>query len=121
MNSLNSVLVEGNLTADPEIQVLENGSKICTFTLASNRFFRKDDVQLSEVSFFSIEVWNRTADLCIKTLTKGRGVRVVGRLKQDRWEGPDGAYLSRVKIVGETVEFKRNFDKKPEEIQVQEP
>ena len=35
---------------------------MCKFTVACNRFFKK----------------------------KGRGVRAVGRLKQDRWTDPDG-------------------------------
>jgi single-strand DNA-binding protein len=33
-------------------------------------------------------------------------VRVVGRLKQDRWTGTDGKPRSAVKIVAEHVEFK---------------
>ena len=37
---------------------------------------------------------------------KGRGVRVVGRLKQDRCADPDGKQYSRVSIVAEHVEFK---------------
>ena len=117
MNSLNSVLVEGNLTADPEKKVLESGSIQCVFTVASNRYFIKDGEKKSEVSFFAVEVWNKTAELCLKTLSKGRGVRVVGRLKQDRWADKDGVSHSRVKIVGESVEFKTRFDKKPSEVE----
>jgi single-strand DNA-binding protein len=37
---------------------------------------------------------------------KGRVVRVVGRLKQDRWTGPEGQGRSRAEIVAEHVEFK---------------
>jgi single-strand DNA-binding protein len=33
-------------------------------------------------------------------------VRVVGRLKQDRWTGPEGQTRSKVSIVAEHVEFK---------------
>jgi single-strand DNA-binding protein len=41
-------------------------------------------------------------------LKKGRGVRVVGRLKQDRWTSPKGQPRSKVSIVAEHVEFKPN-------------
>jgi single-strand DNA-binding protein len=44
--------------------------------------------------------------VCGEYLKKGRGVRVVGRLKQDRWTDPDGKPHSRVEIVAEHVEFK---------------
>jgi len=121
MNSLNSVLIEGNLVRDPEKKELESGSKLCTFSVASNRFFNQDNEKKSEVSFFDVEVWNKTAELCLKTLSKGRGVRVVGRLKQERWADKEGHHHSRVKVVGENVEFKTKFDKKPSEVPKEEP
>lgn len=120
MNSLNSVLIEGNLVRDPEQKQLESGSQLCTFSVASNRYFNQDNEKKSEVSFFDVEVWNKTAELCAKTLSKGRGVRVVGRLKQDRWSDKDGRSHSKVKIVGENVEFKAKFDKKPSEVPAEE-
>ena len=38
-------------------------------------------------------------------------MRVVGRLKQDRWAGPEGQARSKVQIVAEHVEFKPQFKK----------
>lgn len=116
MNSLNSVLIEGNLTGEPETKELPSGTKVCTFTVASNRYYNQDNEKKSEVSFFDVEVWNRTAELCQKTLSKGRGVRVIGRMKQDRWVDRDGLNHSKIKIVGESVEFKTKFDVKPSEV-----
>lgn len=116
MNSLNSVLIEGNLVRDPEQRELENGAKVCNFSVATNRFFKQDNEKKSEVSFFDVEVWNKTAELCLKTLSKGRGVRVVGRLKQDRWSDKEGRPHAKIKVVGETVEFKTKFDKKPSDM-----
>ena len=116
VNSLNSVLIEGNLVRDPEFRELATGSKVCSFSVATNRFFRQDNEKKSEVSYFDIEVWNRTAEVCQKTLTKGRGVRVVGRLKQDRWSDADGKARSKVKVVGESIEFKTQLDKRPSDM-----
>ena len=120
MNSLNSVLIEGNLVRDPEKKELESGSKLCMFSVATNRYFNQDNEKKSEVSFFDVEVWNKTAEQCLKTLSKGRGVRVVGRLKQDRWADKEGRNHSKIKVVGESVEFKTKFDKKPNEVAVEE-
>jgi single-strand DNA-binding protein len=116
MNSLNSVLIEGNLVSDPEKKDLDSGAKLCTFTVATNRYFNQDNEKKSEVSFFDVEVWNKTAELCLKTLSKGRGVRVVGRLKQERWADKEGKNHSKVKVIGETVDFKTKFDKKPSDV-----
>jgi single-strand DNA-binding protein len=47
--------------------------------------------------------------VCGEYCKKGRGVRVVGRLKQDRWAGPEGQGRSKVSIVAEHVEFKQQL------------
>jgi single-strand DNA-binding protein len=107
MNSLNSILVEGNLTRDPVLATTPKGTSVCNFSVASNRFYRSDDELQKEVSYFDVEVWARLAERCAEELTKGRGVRVVGRLKQDRWQDKEGKPRSRVKIVAEHVEFRR--------------
>lgn len=114
MNNLNSILVEGNLTRDPVLSETPKGTPVCNFSLASNRFYRSEDELQKEVSFFDVEVWSRQGEICAGTLKKGRGVRVVGRLKQDRWSDDEGTAHSRVKIVAEHVEFKPEFKKRDE-------
>ena len=109
MNSLNSVLIEGNLTRDPEYSHTPKGTPVCNICVASNRYYRLDDEFQEEVSFFNVETWARLADACSDHLEKGRGVRVVGRLKQDRWQDQEGNPRSKVKIVAEHVEFKPVF------------
>lgn len=111
MNSLNSILMEGNLTKDPELKETAKGTKVCTFTVASNRYYKKNDEQQQEVSFFPVEVWAGLADSCNQYLKKGRGVRVVGRIKQDRWTDQDEKSHEKFKIVAEHVEFKPLFTK----------
>ena len=122
MNNLNSILIEGNLTRDPVLATTPKGTSVCNFSVASNRFYRQDTESKKEVSFFDVEVWARLANQCGEYLSKGRGVRVVGRLKQDRWTDNDGKNHSRVKIVGEHVEFRPNFTgAKSQEEELEEP
>ena len=111
MNNLNSILVEGNLVKDPELSYTSKGTAVCKFTVACNRAFKQDDQLQKEVSFFDVSTWTRLAEVCGEYLKKGRGVRVVGRLKQDRWTDTDGKPHSRVLIVAEHVEFKPQFKK----------
>lgn len=106
MNSLNSILLEGNLVRDPMSKVLPSGMPVCDFVVATNRTFRQNDVFEKETSFFDVEAWSKLGASCASNLAKGRGVRVVGRLKQDRWFDGEGKQRSRVKIVAEHVEFK---------------
>ncbi len=111
MNSLNSILLEGNLVRDPEKGKTVKGTPFCKFSIASNRYYKQEDTKVDEVSYFDIEVWSKLADNCHTNLEKGRGVRVVGRLKQDRWQDEEGKGRTRIKIVGEHVEFKPKFKK----------
>ena len=111
MNNLNSILIEGNLARDPMFRSTPKGTPVCTFSLASNRFFRQDSGLEKEVSFFEVETWAKLAEACNNLGRKGRGVRVVGRLKQDRWTGNDGKPRSRITIVAEHVEFRPEFRK----------
>ena len=111
MNNLNSILIEGNLVRDPLYRTTPKGTPLCTFTLASNRFFKQDSGLEKEVSFFDVESWAKLAENCYNLGRKGRGVRVVGRLKQDRWNGTDGKSHSKIAIVAEHVEFKPEFRK----------
>ena len=109
LNNLNSIIVEGNLVRDPVLKTIPNGHQVCSFSVASNRFYRQNDETEKEVSFFDVETWSRLAQTCAETLKKGRGVRVVGRLKQDRWEDTSGKTQAKIKIVAEHVEFKPVF------------
>lgn len=107
MNSLNSILVEGNLVRDPELKNTPKGTSVCTFTIASNRYYKVEDEYQQEVSFFDVTTWAEVAERCGKYLKKGSGVRIIGRLKQDRWVDKEERKRSRVYIIADHVEFKK--------------
>ena len=111
MNNLNSVLLEGNMVRDPLVRTTQKGTSVCNFTIASNRFYKQDSNLEKEVGFFDVEAWGKLADACCVQGLKGRGVRVVGRLKQDRWTGNDGKNHAKVAIVAEHVEYRSDFRK----------
>jgi single-strand DNA-binding protein len=124
MNNLNSILIEGNLVRDPLYRTTPKGTHVCTFSLASNRYYKQDSGFEKEVGFFDVETWARLADHCYSQGHKGRGVRVVGRLKQERWSSPEGKPRSKITIVAEHVEFrpefKRNEEQGPDEFRLEE-
>jgi single-strand DNA-binding protein len=106
VNNLNSILLEGNLVRDPLLRISGGGVSVCTFSVASNRSFKKEGVLEEEVSFFDVETWGKLAETCGTLGHKGRGLRVVGCLKQDRWLDKEGSPHSRVLIVAEHVEWR---------------
>ena len=107
--SLNSVNIMGNLTRDPEMKYTPSGRSVCNLSIANNRVYNKEGERVTEVSYFDVEVWGAAAENCSKYLTKGSGIIVEGRLKQDRWD-KDGKTQSRVRISANNIHFlpKRN-------------
>ena len=107
MNQLNSLILEGNLVKDAVLTEPAPGFKKCNFTMGVNRFYKnRKNEDVSEASFFDVEAYNQVAEWCGKKATKGRGVRVVGRLKQDTWKDESGKTASRIYVVAEHIEYK---------------
>lgn len=102
--SLNSVNIMGNLTRDPELKYTPSGKTVCSLSIANNRVYTKNGEKVTEVSYFDVEVWGAVAENCNKYLTKGSGIIVEGRLRQDRWE-KDGKTQSRVRIIANNIHF----------------
>ena len=102
--SLNSVNTMGNLTRDPELKYTPSGKSVCSLSIANNRVYIKNSEKITEVSYFDVEVWGAVAENCTKYLSKGSGIIVEGRLKQDRWE-KDGKTQSRVRISANNIHF----------------
>jgi single-strand DNA-binding protein len=75
---------------DTELSYTPKGTAVCKFSVACNRSFKQGEKTQKEVSYFDVSCWTRLAEVCAEYLKKGRGVRVVSRLKQDRWTDSDG-------------------------------
>jgi single-strand DNA-binding protein len=107
MASFNKVILLGNLTRDPELRYTPQGAAVCEFALALNHVYtnKQTGQKVEEVSFIDIVAWGRTAEICAEYLKKGRQVFVEGRLKQDRWESPEGKKMSKVRVTAENVQF----------------
>jgi len=98
--SLNKVLLIGNLTRDPELRYTPSGAAVCSFGIATNRFYTASDGEKrEETEFIKIVSWNKLAELCSQLLTKGRKVYVEGRLQTRSWETPDGQNKQTTEVV----------------------
>ena len=100
MNDLNNVLVEGRITFEPTTRETKKGTMVTTFSIASNSFY----AGVEEVSYFEIVCFGKTAEIAYEYSKKGRGVRVTGRMKQERWE-QDNNKRQKVVIIASHVEY----------------
>ena len=110
--SLNKVMLIGNLTRDPEMRYTPSGAAVCTFGIATNRYYVASDGQKKEeTEFIKIVSWNKLAELCSQLLKKGRKVYVEGRLQTRSWETPDGQNKQTTEVV---IDDMRILDSKRE-------
>ncbi|MBM9501489.1 single-stranded DNA-binding protein [Leptospira sp. 201903070] len=105
MKNLSHIILDGNLTADPELKTLNSGKSVATFTLAVNHDYRSTPDHPSEVSYIDVEAWEKQAENCHEYLKKGKKATVIGELRQDRWKAQDGGNRSKMKVVVHTVRF----------------
>ncbi len=106
MNSLNQIILEGNVSQQPELKQSAAGTYVCVMPIAVNRSYRNAKGEVTEeVSFFDVASFGKTAEVCARYATIGRHVRIVGRIKQDRWKNQEGKALSKVSIIAEHVEL----------------
>lgn len=98
--SLNRVELIGNLTRDPELKYTPTGTAVCTFGVATNRYWTTNDGQTKEeTQYHRIVAWQKLAELCGKLLTKGKKVYVVGRLTYRTFTGKDNVQRTITEIV----------------------
>lgn len=97
---LNSVILIGRLTRDPELRYTTNGTAVCQFTLAVQRKYNKD-----EADFIDIVAWRGLAENCANYLGKGRLAAVEGRLQIRSYETQDGQKRRVTEVIADDVRF----------------
>ena len=108
MNQLNQIIIEGNVVRTAQVKEFSTGKKLCTIPIAVNRLYKSREGNFEkETSFFDVEAWGeKYCDMLGEKAVKGRALRVVGKLKQNRWKTEEGKMESRVSIVADHVEFR---------------
>ena len=79
--SLNVVTLVGRVGGDPNVKYLTSGSVVCNLTLAVRRRRSNSD----EPDWFSLEMWDKTAEIAADYVRKGSLIGVKGTLKFDYW------------------------------------
>lgn len=100
---LNTIAIEGRMTADPKFTVTPSGVSYVNFTLACQRDF-PDKSGNKEADFIPVVAWKQTAEFVQRHFTKGAKVIVTGRLQVRQYE-KDGQKRTIAEIVAQNVYF----------------
>ena len=105
MASFNRVILMGNVTRDPELRYIANGTAVTDIGLAVNdRRKTPSGEWVEETTVVDVTLWGRTAEIAGEYVTKGSPLLIEGRLKLDTWE-KDGKKNSKLRVVGEKMQL----------------
>ena len=99
---MNSVILIGRLTQDPQASTLDSGHSYCRFSIAVNRRFSRNGE--NQADFINIITWDALAQNCVKYLVKGSQVAVQGSIQTGSYER-DGVKRTTFDIRADQVEF----------------
>lgn len=101
---LNTAVLMGRLTADPELRHTNNDIAVASFTLAVDRGYVKAGAE-RQTDFIDIVCWRTQADFVSKYFHKGMLVAVQGPIQTHSYTDSQGIKRKAFEIVADNVHF----------------
>ena len=102
---INTVILMGRLTADPEIKTTSSGISFCKFTVAVDRNFADKTTGERQTDFISCVAWRQTAEFINKYFSKGRMIIIEGSLQNNNYTDKNGVKHYSYDVVADNVLF----------------
>ena len=86
-NSLNKVILIGNLGQDPEARFTPQGTAVTNLSLATNEAWKDQNGEMQDrTEWHRVVLYGRPAETAAEYMKKGQMVYVEGRLNTREWE-----------------------------------
>ena len=104
--SVNKVILLGNLGQDPDIRTMQNGKKVCTFSIATSNSWKDKETGSDQerTEWHRVVLWRRLAEIAGEYLKKGSKIYIEGQLQTRKWE-QDGQTRYTTEIVARDMQF----------------
>lgn len=99
---INSVILMGRLTADPELKMTTSGKYVCSFYVAVDRLGADGE---RKTDFFAVSAWQKSAEFVTKYFKKGQMIAVGGYLVTRKYENSQGVSCTATEIIAEKISF----------------
>lgn len=101
---LNTAILMGRLTADPELRHTSSDIAVTSFTLAVDRDYVKAGAE-RQADFIDIVCWRNTAEFVSRYFHKGMLVAVQGTIQTRSYTDNQGVKRKAFEIVADNVHF----------------
>lgn len=98
---INRVVLQGRLTAAPELRQTQSGVANVSFTVAWSEKYK----EVEKKCFLSCKAWRSTAEFLCRYFTKGQELIVCGKLNTEEWTAQDGSKRSMLVLDVDEVSF----------------
>jgi len=106
---INRITLLGNVTKDPDLRYTPSGTAVISFSLATNRRYKKGDEWVDEVSFHNIVVWNQAEQLA-QRVKKGTRMYIEGRVHTRSWDDKEGKKQYKTEVISDRVILISRFE-----------
>lgn len=97
--SVNKVILIGNLTRNPVLRTIGNGSVVCNFGIATNATWKDGGSNVQErTEFHNLVAWNKLAEICAQILSVGMLIYIEGELRTRTWDDANGVRHHKTEI-----------------------
>ena len=101
---VNKSILIGNVGKDPEINHLESGVIVASFSLATTENYKnKAGEKVSTTQWHKIVFWNKPAEIVEKYVKKGDKLYVEGKITYRTYDNKDGQKVYITEIVGNNL------------------
>jgi single-strand DNA-binding protein len=85
---MNSIIIMGRLTDNPELRKTPNDISVTSFSVAVDRNYRSGSERITD--FFNCTAWRGTAEFISKYFAKGQMIAIEGSMQSRRYDDKDG-------------------------------
>lgn len=100
---LNTSILMGRLTADPELKYTQSDVPVASFTLAVDRTYKSGEEKKTD--FINIVAWRQRAEFVTKWFKKGSLVVIEGAIQTRKYQDKDGSNKTVFEVVANNVHF----------------
>lgn len=101
---LNSVVLVGRLTKDPELRYTQSNQAVATFSLAVNRRFKNQNGE-READFINCVIWRQQAENLANWCKKGNLIGITGSIQTRNFENQQGQRVYVTEVVADSFQL----------------
>ena len=98
---INKMILQGRLTADPELRKTQSDISVCSFTVAWSE--KRNEIETK--CFMRCTAWRGTAEFITNYFKKGQEIVVEGKMSTRDWTDNEGNSRTVLELTVETAHF----------------